>query len=210
MTFLIVLGAIILFFALILTRYAGVILKYSEDFSYTVTFGPLRLHPDKWKKKPKAKKEKKKKKKEEAPPAEIDKEEQRRIEKQKAREKREALFEVIGAVKRILPKFFGKMHFRSAKLDISVATGDAASTALACGGAKAGAAILFEFIDNFAFLERGSEKNVRIEPDFTSDETKCDIDVRFRIRIIHALRYAVKVLFTFIKAKIKKDKNNNI
>ena len=207
MTFLIILGAIVLLFAFLLTRYAGVILKYSDDLSYTVTYGPLRFHPDKWKagKKHKKKKEKKKKKKEEEPPEEIDEEERKNAEKQAKREKREAIFEIIKAVKRILPKFFGKMHFRSAKLHVNVGAKDAASTALACGGAKAAASLLFEFIDNFAVLERGSEKNVRIEPDFVSGETTCDIDVRFRIRVIHALRYGLKVLFTFIKTKIKID-----
>ena len=201
MTALIIILSIVLFFAFLLTRYAGVILRYSDDFSLTVTYGFLRFRPGK-KKKPKVKKEKKKKKhKEEHEPSSPDPEETKR----KKREQREAIFTMAGKVKEILPKFFGKMHFRSAKLYVTVATGDAATTALACGGAQAAAAMIFETIDNFAVLERGSTKNVKIEPDFVSDETKCDIDIRFRIRVIFAIVYGLKVIKEFIKIKIKQE-----
>lgn len=206
MTALIIILSIVLFFAFLLTRYAGVILRYSDDFSLTVTYGLLRFLPGK-KKKPKVKKAKKEKKKkkhkeEHEPEAPSDPEEAKR----KKREQREAIFKMAGKVKEILPKFFGKMHFKSAKLCVTIATGDAAATALACGSAKAAASMIFETIDNFAVLERGSEKNVRIEPDFVSDETKCDIDIRFRIRVIYAVFYGLKAIKEFIEIKIKQDK----
>jgi len=213
MTALIIIGAVIALIVFLLTRFAGIILRYEDEMSVTVTYGLIRYRIGKKKKakkpkKPKEKKEKKKKKKkkDEAPPQEIDEEAAKAAEKRKKREKREAIFELIREVKRILPKFVGKIHFRSAKLHVKVATGDAASTALACGGAKAGASVLFELIDRFAVLERGSSKNVAIEPDFTSDEMKYDVDVRFRLRVIWAIHYGLKVLLGFIKSKIKKSK----
>lgn len=199
MTALIIIGAILLLFAFLLTRYAGVIIRYSDDISYTITYGLIKITPGK--KKPKVKKEKKKKKKKEEEPSSPPE-----AEKKKKREKRDAVFSVIKEVKRILPKFFGKMHFKSAKLHGKIATGDAATTALACGGAKAAASILFETIDNLAVLERGSAKNVLIEPDYTATESTFDIDVRFRIRVIYAVWYGLKVLVSFIKSKIKKEK----
>ena len=207
MTALIIIGAIILLFVFLLTRFAGIILRYDEDMSVTVTYGFLkfRLGEKKKAKKPKEKKKKKKKKEDEAP-EEIDEEAAKEAEKKTQKENRAAIFDLIREVKKILPKFIGKIHFRSAKLHVRVATGDAASTALACGGAKAGAAILFELIDEFAVLERGSSKNVAIEPDFTSEEMKYDVDVRFRLRVIWAVHYGLKVLIKFIKSKIKKSK----
>ncbi len=211
MTALIIIGAILALIVFLLTRFAGIILRYDDEMSVTVTYGLIRYRLGKKKKakkpkKPKEKKPKKKKKKKEEEPAAVDDEAAKAAEKQKKREKREALFELIREVKRILPKFVGKIHFRSAKLHVRVATGDAASTALACGGAKASASILFELIDHFAVLERGSAKNVAIEPDFTSDEMKYDVDVRFRLRVIWAIHYGLKVLLSFIKTKIKKSK----
>ncbi len=116
---------------------------------------------------------------------------------------------MIRVVKEILPKFFGKVHFRSAKLEADIATGDAASTALACGAAKFAGSILFETIDELAVLEKYSEKNVRIEPDFTGEESRFDIDLRFRVRVIYAVKYALSVLRNFIKMKIKNNKNKS-
>lgn len=204
MTALIIIGSILLLVAFLLTRFAGIILRYDEDMSVTVTYGFIKYRLGKEKKPKKQKKKKKKKKKKEEEPADADEEAARAAEKKKKKEDRAAIFELIREVKKILPKFVEKIHFRSAKLNVKVATGDAASTALACGGAKAGASILFELIDNFAVLERGSSRNVAIEPDFTSDEMKYDIDVRFRLRVIWALHYGLKVLAGFIKSKIKK------
>ena len=201
MTALIIIGSILLLVAFLLTRFAGIILRYEDDMSVTVTYGLIKYRLGKERK---PKKPKKKKKKEEEPP-EAEEEADKEAEKKKKKEDRAAIFELIREVKKILPKFVKKIHFRSAKLNVKVATGDAASTALACGGAKAGASILFELIDNFAVLERGSSRNVAIEPDFTSDEMKYDIDVRFRLRVIWAFHYGLKVLARFIKTKIKKS-----
>ena len=112
---------------------------------------------------------------------------------------------VVKKVKQILPRFFGKVHFRSARLYCRIATGDAATTAIATGGAKAAASVLFETIDNLAVLERGSAKNVAIEPDFVGARPSFDIDVRFRVRVIYAVFYGLKVIKEFIAAKIKSD-----
>lgn|GEM_PF-2296399 len=207
MTALIIIAAVILLFVFLLTRYAGVILRYSDDFVLTVTYGIIRVTPGGKKKKPKKAKKEKKKKAEETSTAGEETEEDRLLKKKKKRETREAIFEMIRAVKEILPKFFGKMHFKSAKLHAKIAAGDAAATALTCGGAKAAASLLFETIDNLAVLDRGSEKNVAIEPDYTSDKSQYDIDLRFKIRVIWVVKYGLKVLKEFIKFKIKQDKN---
>lgn len=200
MTALIIIACVVLVTAFLLTRYAGVIVRYSDDLSLVITYGILRFKPEKKPKKPKAAKKKKHKKEvETAVPPDPD------AEKARKREKREALFTLARKIRDILPKFFGKVHFKSAKLYAKIATGDAASTALACGGAKAAASLIFETVDNFAVLDRGSTKNVAIEPDFLSDETTLDVDLRFRIRVIYALRYGFKILIEFIKTKIKQD-----
>lgn len=201
MTALIIIACVVLVIAFLLTRYAGVIVRYSDDLSLVITYGILRFKPGKKPKKPKAAKKKKNIKPEEeiASPPDSD------AEKARKREKREALFTLAKKIRDILPEFFGKVHFRSAKLYAKIATGDAASTALACGGAKAAASLIFETIDNFAVLDRGSAKNVAIEPDFLSDETALDVDLRFRIRVIYALRYGLRILIEFIKTKIKQD-----
>ena len=205
MTALIIVLSIVLVAAFLLTRYAGIIIAYRDDLSVTVTYGLIRYRLGK-KKRPKLKKEKKKKKKKkkeepEAPPAPSDPE----AEKAARRERRSAITAVLKKVKEILPRFFGKVHFKSARLYCRIATGDAASTAIATGGAKAAASVLFETIDNFAVLERGSVKNVAIEPDFLGAEPSFDILLRFRVRVIYALFYGLKVLKEFIKTKIKSD-----
>ena len=211
MTALIIIASIILVILFLLTRYAGIILVYRDDLTVTVTYGliryrlgkksPAKLKKEKKKKAKKKKKKKKKKKTEEIPPSPPDPE----AEKAAKRERRDAIMTVVKAVKDILPRFFGKVHFRSARLFCRIATGDAATTAIATGGAKAASSILFETIDNLAVLESGSEKNVAIEPDFIGTKPSFDINVRFRVRVIWAVIYGLKVLKEFIKAKIKSD-----
>ena len=210
MTALIIIAAVLLLIVFLLTRYAGIIIRAKDEVRLTVTYGIIRytLGKKKKPKKPKKKKEKKKKKKKdkEKPLTE----EEAAAAKEKAKKKRKEniglIFDLIDTVKEILPKFVGKIHFRSARLHVNIGTGDAASTAIACGGAKAATSILFELIDNFAVLERGSTRDVAIEPDFVSGKTTYDVDIRFRLRVIHALHYGLKVFWTFIKNKIKKSK----
>ncbi|MBQ7669334.1 MAG: DUF2953 domain-containing protein [Clostridia bacterium] len=199
MIWLIIAACVIAFIAFLLTRYAGIIIKYRDDFTVSVTYGILKFNPGK------KKRIKKPKKKKEAPEAEIKEEEKP---KEKTKITKDAIFEVLEELKDLLPKFIGKIHFRSAKLEVKTATGDAASTALQCAGAKAGVSLIFETIDRFAVLEKGSEKNVSIEPDFLSDKPSYDIDLRFRIRVIYAVHYGIKTLVRFMKIKIKKEKSN--
>ena len=201
MTGLIIAACVIAFIAFLLTRYAGVIIKYRDDFEVAVTYGIIKIHPGKKKKIKKIKQPKKKKATEsEAKPKE-------EKPKEKSKVTKDAIFEVLDAVKSILPKFLGKMHFRSAKLKAKIATGDAASTALQCAGAKAGTSLILETVDRFAVLEKGSEKNVAIEPDFLSDKSSYDIDLRFRIRVIYAVHYGIKALVRFMKIKLKQENN---
>ncbi len=200
MTALYIIGAIVLLIILFLIQFAGIIIKYREEATITVILGPIRYTPAKHKKKPKKAKKKKKEIKE-------DKEETEEAgEKKKEKMPREAIFELISAVKEILPKFFGKVHFKFARLRVKVATGDPASTALACGGAKIGASLLFETVDNLAVLDRGSTKDVAIEPDFVSGETQIDALLRFRVRVFYILKYGIKLLIKFIKIKIKNER----
>ncbi|MBR0302906.1 MAG: DUF2953 domain-containing protein [Clostridia bacterium] len=206
MTALIIIASIIVLTVFLLTRYAGIRLRYSDDFSATITFWIIKITPGEKKKAKKPKKEKKKKKKEEEAPA-AEQTADPEAEARAKRERRDAIYEMIRVVKRILPKFFGKVRFRAARLYANIATGDAASTALACGSAKAAGAILFETIDELCVLEKYDERDVRILPDFIAEESTFDIDLRFRVRLIYALKYALAVLIGFIKYKIKKDKN---
>lgn len=196
---MIIAACVIAFIAFLLTRYAGVTIKYRDELSLAVTYGVLKFHPGK-KKKPK------KLKKVQAEKAGGEIKENKEKHEEKAKITKDAILEVLGAVKELLPKFLGKMHFRSAKLNAKIATGDAASTALQCAAAKAGASLIFEATDRFAILDKGSDKNVAIEPDFLSERSSYDMDLRFRIRVIYAVHYGVKALVRFIKIKLKLEK----
>ena len=200
MTALYIIGAIVLLIVLFLIQFAGIIIKYNDEATVTVTLGPIRYTPGKHKKKPKKAKKKKKESAEEAT-CETGKEE-----KKKEKMPRDAIFELIRAVKEVLPKFLGKIHFKFAKLHVKVATDDPASTALACGGAKIAASLLFETVDNLAVLDRGSTKDVAIEPDFVSGKTEIDALMRFRVRVLYILKYGLKMLIQFIKIKIKNER----
>ena len=104
---------------------------------------------------------------------------------------------------KVIKKFFKYLRIDIVKLKVVVATGDAASTAVAYGAVTQAINLLFptlEQIKNFS-LPKDSDMDVRI--DYISDSMQADIKLGFAIRVWHLVAMAFGAFFTFIGHLIK-------
>lgn len=195
--FIIILAILLLIF-LILAQWIKLHISADEGVTVKIGVGPIMF--DATKASPgKKKKIKKGKKKKGAKDSTEEKSSPKEPEKKDGPLK--TVSEIIEIVKEILPKANKKFHLRARTIEIKVATGDAASTAIVCGAAKAAASLLFELIDTYAVIDKGKSDRVTIEPDFLSEKSTCKVDLRFRVRVIHALGLFMKTVLLFVKKK---------
>ena len=230
-----VLGIIVLFFAFILTLKATVTIAYCGEVSLfvKVLFLKIKILPAKKKKYPKsmsakkARKIKEKQKKKDAKKR-LKKEEkkQEKEEKKKAvasgkaqKEKKSAgeildlITLVAELVRAVVGTFFGHLKIKIARIRLTIATGDAASTAIAYGAVTQAINVLFPILDQIKTLKTPQNKDIDIRADFCSDESEIDIKISFSLRVWHLFHVAFAALGKLIKyffksAKRKADKQS--
>ena len=221
MTALIVLGCILLFFIFLLSIKVKIVIAYSEEIALTVHVLGLKIKilPAKKKKgahsmsAKKAEKIKKKlrakrlKKNEAARKKAAKKEEEKLHKTEKQKKSLPEILYMINLVRalaaKVIKKFFKYLRIDIVKLKVVVATGDAASTAVAYGAVTQAINLLFptlEQVKNFS-LPKDSDMDVRI--DYISDSMQADIKLGFAIRVWHLFAMAFGALFTFIGHLIK-------
>jgi hypothetical protein len=91
-----------------------------------------------------------------------------------------------------------------ASLAITVATPDAAETAILYGGVCAALAGLTETLHQFTHLHIRNAARYGVAADFTSERTRADIGIRFRLRVGHVLDIAWHALRRMIGRMLKK------
>lgn len=135
-------------------------------------------------------------------------------EKPESGEKKDLLSKVsfITDIVKVLLETFGRhLRIKAARLHITVATGDAAKTAILYGTISQAAAYLFEILNrvtNFTY----KKEEFSLTADFLSDKIKSDIHLRFRIRVWHLFAVLIKTGIAYLKAKkgqapVKKSKD---
>lgn len=99
--------------------------------------------------------------------------------------------DIIRIAKNILVAFFEKqakhLSVRAVKLNISVATSDAATTAILYGAVSQGVAYILELLDNINKLKPIKKSDINIYPDYTSDKSSADIKFTFSLPIKSAI-----------------------
>ena len=101
---------------------------------------------------------------------------------------------ISALIQKLYEMTHGKLKVRVRKMHISVATGDAAKTAILYGAVLQSASYLLQLIQtHFIEIER-KPGAMEIFADYLSDRSHVDIDLVFRIRLIRAARIAIGVL----------------
>lgn len=223
-TALIVIASILLFIALLLSVRVGVRIIYGEERGFVLRLtvlgiGIRTLIPKKTKKKklrlsdytPRAialrakKAEAERAEKEAAKKAK--KKKSAAEQKSKAEEKRtfsDKLALVRGITRMasaLIGRFFGYLHTDIRRLSISVATGDAAKTALSYAAVTGCCNALLTLLDEKSTLRFHRGCDVGVYADFLAESSEADIDIALSLSLRQALSVALHGFISFIRIK---------
>lgn len=222
MTAWIVIGCIALFLLLLLSLKATVTVGYGDTvtLSVRVLFIRIRLLPKaekrarrsmsaaqarrirkKAEKKAAKKAEAAKKKKEKKSAHKLSREEKP---KKTPREILDILSLVRAIVAAVVRKFFKHLRIDVARLKIKVATGDAASTAVAYGAITGAVSALLPVLEKVKSFKLPDQKDLSVEADFLGDGCEFDLSLSFSLRVWHVLDVALGALAAFLRSQFKK------
>ncbi len=227
MTALLIILAIVLFFALILSLRIKLYIRQTDELRVRAGVGPilLTLAPKKKKtvklsdftyrkhqkrliadrKKAEKKAAKAAIKAEKKKSAEIQKKLAAAHEKSKGSitDKLSAVLDIVEFVFEELPRLASYLKTEIKMLKISVVGKDAADTAQKYGAVCALTSCLIELLDNKTALKRMNEGSVSVSADFTGEKTKILLDISVKISIFSVLRVGLHTLKWLISQKLK-------
>ncbi len=218
MTALLIIGIILAIFLLLLSLKATVTLTYSEELSLSVRilFFRIRLLPKGKKKGPhsmsarKARRLRQKYEKKSAKKSEKARQKRREKEERKEKKEKKSVSEILSLLrlilsllKKVLGKFFQHVRIDLRRLRITVATSDAASTAVAYGAITGTISVLIPLIESAKQFSLPAKEDLDVQADFLSESPRLDLDLSVSLRVWHALDIALGALITFIKHKVK-------
>jgi len=227
MTALIIIGCILLFFVFLLSLKATITIAYTDEvtLSVRVLCFKIKLLPKKEKKGPhsmsrrkaehiRKKARKKAQKKREAALA---KEEAKKQKKEAAKGKpKKSMSEILDSISMIrsiaaevIRRFFKHLRIDVARVKVKVATGDAATTAVAYGAVCASLNVLLPVLYEVKNFSLPKEKDFSVEPDFVGDTPELDVKLSFSLRVWHVFHVAFGALKKFLKHQTKKTNQTN-
>lgn len=224
MTALIIVAAVLLLLALLLFAEGSITLKYDGELTVTANalFVKLRLLPKKEKKvrlrdfslskyekmleKDRAAAEKKQAKKAEKD----EKKKQKKAEKAAENKPKKTISETVDGIKDyavlvgdVLKTFFGHLRIDVCRAVVTVGGKDASSAAVTYGIVSQSVAYLMELLASVTHFKRKYNEKIDVRADFLSDKISADLEVRFRVRVIHILHVALRGGVGFIKIRSK-------
>ncbi len=227
MTALLILGILLLFFIFLLSLKARITICYRDELTLSVKVlfikigilpkkekvGPHSMSAKKAKKIREAAAKKEKKKREAALEKKAKKAQKKENKKNAPKKSISEIMDMISLIRKlvaiVIRRFFKHLRIDIARLRITVATGDAATTAIAYGAITQSINLLLpvlERVKNFG-LPRTTELD--IQPDFTAEAPDVDIVISFSLRVWHLFHVAFGALKTLIKhlvnGKMKKS-----
>ena len=123
--------------------------------------------------------------------------------KDKKKEKprlRESIALLRALVAALAKKTGGHLHLHTARVNIRVATGDAATTAILYGAAAAALSYLLTALDSVTRLHAGEEK-ISLTADYLGEKSTADVKIVFKLRLIFALTLLFSLALTYLKTK---------
>ena len=121
----------------------------------------------------------------------------------------EFLIHVGSVIRLAIKEHLEKTQVYLKELRVSVATDDAAQTALLCGGVYNAANGLCALLQHFSDF-RCDNRNLSISPDFTSDKTKFTLHLVMSTKLIHLIGVFLRSYIRFFEGKDKKNERNSI
>ena len=110
---------------------------------------------------------------------------------------------VLQLISAVFPRFVRYLRLDVSRLIVTVSTDDAAKTALAYGAAAQAAAYLSAFLDSYVDVRHPPAREERIECDFVSGKTTCEILVAASLRVWQIFVILMVAALRFLAAKNK-------
>ncbi len=101
----------------------------------------------------------------------------------------------------------GHLRVDLARFHITVATGDAATTAVIYGAVCEALEILFAVLEDVKGFRSPKTKDLSVNYDFLEEQTKIDIKLSFSMRVWHGIHIALSGLIKYIARLVKKQAN---
>ena len=106
----------------------------------------------------------------------------------------------------ILRRSLAHAHVRVDRLTVTVASDDAAKTALLYGAISPLLSFLLETLEQFSHLHIPQNAPIGVIPDFTGEQTRADIRLHFRLHVLHLLDIALHTLLHTLRHSPKRSK----
>ena len=108
---------------------------------------------------------------------------------------------ILAIVKVFFGRFGHHLHIDLTRLRLTVATGDAAKTAILYGAVCQSLAYLLALLDRITHL-RAPSPDVDVTADFLGEKSSADVKIVLSLRLGGALSILVSVAVAFLKAKM--------
>ncbi len=110
---------------------------------------------------------------------------------------------VLELVKRLFVSFGKHLRITAARMRIKVATGDAATTAIAYGAVCQSVAYIVEILYNITNFRVKKSDDINVTADFAAIKSELDLKLIFRLRVWHVFAMLFAVLNGYIGKKLK-------
>lgn len=114
--------------------------------------------------------------------------------------------QVLGAVKGLFKSFGKHLRIEAVRMKITVASEDAAKTAMLYGMVCQGVAYLIEILSAITNFKSKHREEISVEADFLSEKSTADIHLVFRLRVWHVFAMLFAALGGFIRKRFLSNK----
>ena len=130
-------------------------------------------------------------------------------ESKKKKPLRESLRVYTYLVKKLYLRFLHHFRIDVARLHITVATGDAAQTAIAYGFTCQTVACLLELLQNHTNFHRTYRAQCAIEPDFIGEKSHASCDVSFSLRVFEIVDLGIRFFYHILISRMHRQTANS-
>ncbi len=217
---LIVIGCILLFLALAFSLRLKIVITYKDhlEIYYRLLFFKKRIHPEPEPKRgPRSMSVKQAQKIKEQLQKENEEKQKTRLAREKKRKgiaKKAGtvsdIFDMLKWIKELLSiiieRLFKHLRVDVARFKINVATGDAATTAIAYGAVCDAVSTLLALLEPLRGFSSPKPKNLQINADYLSDGCTADVKIVLSVRVWQAIYLAIDIFNTYVGKIVDQNK----
>lgn len=120
-----------------------------------------------------------------------------------------SLLDKLNSIREIISIFFdafkSHLHVKLTKIHVSVATDDAAKTAILYGAVSTAVACIVDLIDDITNLKPPKDSSIFVEPDFLSSKTDIDLNITLYVSVLGAINVLMKSLIRYYTLNNRKE-----